>query len=66
MSIQEKGRTPPSVFRLGPEIDAAMKRLQERDGITPSEQARRALRAWLTTKGMLKPTPSGRTTKGTR
>jgi hypothetical protein len=30
-----------------------MARLCERDGITPSEQARRALTEWLTKKGVL-------------
>ncbi len=31
-----------------------MARLEDRDGITPSEQARRALTAWLTKKGVMK------------
>jgi len=33
----------------------AMRRLQERDGISLSEQARRSLRPWLEAKGVLKP-----------
>jgi hypothetical protein len=41
-----------------------MDRLQARDGISHSEQARRALAAWLPTKGVLattsKPRPSSR------
>jgi hypothetical protein len=43
----------PSTFRLGNDVTAAMTRLQARDGITPSEQARRALVPWLRRKGVL-------------
>jgi hypothetical protein len=53
MGIRTKHRS--TTFRLGAAIDAAMDRLFERDGISPSEQARRALAEWLTKKGVLKP-----------
>jgi hypothetical protein len=46
--------TRSSTFRLGDEIDAAMKKLKERDGMLPSEQARRALVPFLESKGVLK------------
>jgi hypothetical protein len=60
-----KRHAPGSTFRLGFGIDAAMDRLWERDGIPPSEQARRALTAWLTEKGV-PPKPDAPRTKGTR
>ena len=52
-----KGKTPRtgSTFRLDADLVAAMKALQERDGILPSEQVRRALRPWLEDRGVLKP-----------
>jgi len=40
-----------------------MRRLQDRDGISVSEQIRRALRPWLATKGVL-PTARPRAKKG--
>jgi hypothetical protein len=51
----KKRTTASSTFRLGDDITAAMERLYIRDGISPSEQARRALAAWLETKGVFKP-----------
>jgi len=45
-------RAPSIVFRE--DILEAMRRLQERDGILPSEQIRRALRPWLEAKGVMK------------
>jgi len=51
-------------FRPGPELHAAMERLHERDGISPSEMLRRALTAWLTEKGILQPAPRKRSLKG--
>ncbi len=42
-------------FRLGSDLAGAMARLQLRDGIPPSEQARRALAEWLSKKGVLPP-----------
>jgi hypothetical protein len=43
-----------TTFRVDEELLDAMRRLQERDGILPSEQIRRALRPWLEAKGILK------------
>lgn len=40
-----------------------MDRLFERDGISASEAARRALTAWLTEKGVLSDTPATVATK---
>ncbi|MDQ3169185.1 MAG: hypothetical protein M3Q55_03465 [Acidobacteriota bacterium] len=45
-----------TAFRLPGDLLAAMERLRERDGIGLSEQTRRALRAWLETRGALAPT----------
>ena len=47
-------KTPASTFRLGAELLEAMDRLHERDGISPSEMARRALTAFLIEKGVLR------------
>jgi hypothetical protein len=47
-------------FQPGPEIMAALKALIERDGLTPSEAVRRALRAWLTEKGVMDNQPDRR------
>jgi len=44
-----------TTFRLDDELLEGLKAMQERDGVQPSEQVRRALRAWLETKGILKP-----------
>jgi hypothetical protein len=49
---------PSSTFRLGAEILESMALLEERDGIPPSEQARRALIAFLTQKGFPPATPT--------
>jgi hypothetical protein len=43
-----------SAFRLGDDILDAMEKLQTRDGISLSEQVRRALVPWLEKKGVLK------------
>jgi Arc/MetJ-type ribon-helix-helix transcriptional regulator len=43
-----------TTFRVDQELLDAMRQLQERDGILPSEQIRRALRPWLEQKGILK------------
>ena len=44
-------------FYLDPELSAGLKEVKERDGISESEQVRRAVRAWLESKGLtLKPT----------
>jgi len=41
-------------FRLDNDLIEALKVVHERDGVQPSEQARRALRQWLEAKGALK------------
>jgi hypothetical protein len=43
-----------ATFRLDDELLEGLKAVQERDGIPPSEQARRAIRMWLEAKGVLK------------
>jgi hypothetical protein len=45
-----------TAFRVDPDLFGAMRRLQVRDGISFSEQMRRALRVWLEGKGVLPPT----------
>jgi len=47
-------------FRVDPELRKALDKLFERDGISPSEAIRRALRAWLETKGIRVGGPNGR------
>jgi hypothetical protein len=44
-----------STFRLDEDIKAAMERYFHDVGVPPSEQVRRALRAWLEEKGVLRP-----------
>jgi predicted transcriptional regulator len=41
-----------TTIRLDDELYAGMQQIWERDGIQPSEQMRRALRAWLESKGV--------------
>jgi hypothetical protein len=48
-------RAASSTFRLGADLLDAMARLHARDGISPSEMARRALTAFLIDRGVLKP-----------
>lgn len=43
-------------FWIDPEHLTALKAIQVRDGILPSEQIRRALAAWVTRKGLSKRT----------
>ena len=43
-----------ATFRLDDDLLEGLKAVQERDGIPPSEQARRAIRAWLEAKGVVK------------
>jgi predicted DNA-binding protein len=52
MSPSAKRQT---AFRIDPEIMDALQALKERDGIPISEQVRRALRAWVDQKGLIKP-----------
>ncbi len=42
-------------FYLDPELAEGLAAIRERDGILPSEQVRRAIALWLTTKGYRKP-----------
>ena len=44
-----------TAFRIDADLLQAMQRLQERDGISYSEQIRRALRPWLESKDVLTP-----------
>ena len=41
-------------FVIDDDLAAGLKEVKERDGIGESEQARRALRAWLESKGVMK------------
>ena len=45
-----------ATFRVDEDLLAAMRELQQRDGILPSEQIRRALRPWLEAKGVMQKT----------
>jgi hypothetical protein len=42
-----------TTFRIDEELLQGLQQLFERDGIQPSESVRRAIRAWLTAKGVL-------------
>lgn len=44
-------------FRPDEEVYTAMSALREKDGVPFSEQIRRALRAWLESKGHMKAAP---------
>ena len=52
-------------FYLDPELSAGLKTIKTRDGISESEQVRRAVRQWLETKG-LKLRSAGARKGGTR
>lgn len=41
-------------FTIDAELADGLKAVKERDGISESEQARRAIRAWLELKGVIK------------
>jgi hypothetical protein len=41
-------------FAIDDDLAAGLKAVKERDGISESEQARRTLRAWLESKGVMK------------
>ena len=43
-----------ATFRFDDELLEGLKAVYERDGIAPSEQARRAVRKWLEAKGVMK------------
>jgi hypothetical protein len=51
----KKGHKELRAFRFPKDLADAMDKLQERDGISQSEMARRALRPFLERKGVLKP-----------
>lgn len=57
--IQRKVAT----YRLDDDLLEGLKEVHERDGIPPSEQVRRAIRAWLEAKSVMK---SERKRAGTR
>ena len=42
-----------ATFRLDEDLLDGLKAVQDRDGIPPSEQARRAIRMWLEAKGVI-------------
>lgn len=42
-----------TTFRLDKELLQGLQEVWERDGVQPSEQVRRAIRAWLGEKGVL-------------
>jgi hypothetical protein len=46
---------PLKAFRIDDELEQGLQEVWERDGITVSEQIRRAVRTWLETKGVIKP-----------
>jgi hypothetical protein len=41
-------------FRIDPELEAGLKTVKARDGVSESEQIRRALMEWLKKKGVIK------------
>ena len=43
-----------ATFRLDDDLLEGLKVVEQRDGVPPSEQARRAIRMWLEAKGVLK------------
>ena len=46
-------------FYLDPELSAGLKTVKDRDGISESEQVRRAVRLWLDSKGVKVKTQKG-------
>jgi Ribbon-helix-helix protein, copG family len=42
----------PATFRLEIEILAALEQIRARDGVSVSEQVRRALKQWIAAKGV--------------
>ena len=47
-------------FYLDPALSAGLKEIKVRDGVSESEQVRRAVRQWLTSKGLRIPAPGAR------
>jgi hypothetical protein len=52
-----------TTFRLDDDLLEGLKTVYTRDGVLPSEQVRRAVRAWLETKGVLKTDRQRRATR---
>jgi hypothetical protein len=48
------GRSKLTNFRIDPDLAGGLKTVKERDGIPEGEQIRRAIRAWLEAKDVLK------------
>jgi len=46
-----------ATFRLDEDLLEGLRLVHERDGVPPSEQARRAIRMWLDSKGVPKAAP---------
>jgi metal-responsive CopG/Arc/MetJ family transcriptional regulator len=44
-----------TTFRIDEDLLQGLQAVWERDGVQPSEQVRRAIRAWLEAKGAIKP-----------
>jgi len=44
-------------FRIDEDLDEGLKAVKDRDGISESEQIRRAVREWLQRKGVLQSAP---------
>ena len=42
-------------FLIDPDLAVGLKALKEREGVAASETVRRAVRAWLVERGVLKP-----------
>lgn len=57
MTPRPKSPTPRSTIltlRILPETLAAMREIQDRDGVPVAEQARRGIQIWLDSKGVTK------------
>lgn len=46
-----------TAFRIEPELHEGLQAVRERDGVGISEQVRRAIRAWLESRGAIKAAP---------
>lgn len=49
-----------STFRLDDDLRQGLEAVEQRDGIPPSEQVRRAIRAWLDSRGIKTKAPASR------
>jgi Ribbon-helix-helix protein, copG family len=61
--MPQMARRKLTSFVIDPELSAGLKAIKERNGISESEQIRRAIRGWLEDEGVLK---SPRKRAGTR